>query len=73
MEQWEYRVLSFGGMLKEAKAGDMEAALNEAGQEGWEAVSGMNYGGSGRVFVLLKRRVGAASSSKPDGDTWRRW
>lgn len=45
---WEYRhlVLTAGE--------DVAAALNKAGMEGWEAVSGMAATG-GRVQVILKR------------------
>ena len=40
MDRWEYKVLNFGGVLKSVKAEESGEALNELGQEGWEAVTG---------------------------------
>ena len=37
--QWEYRVLTVGSALKGAKDEQIEAALNELGMDGWEAVN----------------------------------
>lgn len=71
MDRFEYRSLTFGGVLKTAKSDDIEAQLNELGQEGWEAV-GISNDSSGRLQVLLMRRHGdkAAGRSK---DSWGKW
>ena len=36
MNQWEYQALSMGSFWNTIKSEDLEAALNELGEEGWE-------------------------------------
>jgi hypothetical protein len=52
--QWEYRVLTIGGLFG-TKDEQIEAALNEWGEEGWEAVSVYTPEGSGKVTIVAKR------------------
>jgi hypothetical protein len=53
--QWEYRVESFGSMLKNIKDEELQAALNAWGEEGWEVVE-MAYSNSQlKVLVVAKR------------------
>lgn len=52
--QWEYRVKTIG-RLWGTKDEDIEATLNEWGEEGWEAVSVYTPEGSGKVTIVAKR------------------
>ncbi len=71
MDRFEYRFFTFGGILKEAKKDDVEAQLNELGQEGWEA-AGISHDSSGRLIVVLKRRIGGEAAHKSK-DAWGKW
>ena len=51
---WEYRVQTFGSILREAKEQELTLILNAWGQEGWEVVSAAHKS-SGRVIVIAKR------------------
>jgi len=53
--KWEYIVRTFGNALRQAKEADMEAALNELGGEGWEAVSAYVPASGNAVKVIFKR------------------
>ena len=72
MYAWEYRTVTFGGVLKNVKTEDVEPALNELGKEGWEAVGMTGLENTGKVLVLLKRRV-VGPGGRPSGDVWGRW
>ena len=52
--QWEYRVKTIGGVFG-TKDEHIEAALNEWGEEGWEAVNVYTPEGSGKVTIVAKR------------------
>ena len=52
--QWEYRVLTIGGMFG-TKDEQIQAALNEWGDEGWEAIMVYTPEGSGKVTMVAKR------------------
>lgn len=58
--QWEYRVLTVGRAISGAKAGQIEATLNEWGLEGWEAVNVFALSNSTKVTLVAKRQVTAA-------------
>ncbi len=51
---WEYRVLTIGHIWG-TKDEDIQAALNEWGEDGWEAVSVYTPEGSGKVTMVAKR------------------
>ncbi len=36
--QWEYRVATFGSCWRGVDGADLEAVLNEWGEEGWEVI-----------------------------------
>ncbi len=57
--EWEYRVISFGGILRSTKDEDMEAELNALGAEGWEVVSGLARENTFKITVLAKRPLSA--------------
>jgi hypothetical protein len=52
--QWEYRVRTIGGILG-TKDEDIEAVLNELGEEGWEAVNVFTFANSGKATIVAKR------------------
>ena len=52
--QWEYRVLTIGGMFG-TKDEQIQATLNEWGDEGWEAINVYTPEGSGKVTMVAKR------------------
>jgi hypothetical protein len=52
--QWEYRVLTVGSIFG-TKDEQIEATLNEWGEEGREAISVYTPEGSGKVTMVAKR------------------
>jgi hypothetical protein len=52
--QWEYRVLTIGRMWG-TKDEQIQATLNEWGEEGWEAINVYTPEGSGKVTMVAKR------------------
>lgn len=59
--QWEYRVLTVGSVFGGAKDEQVEAALNEWGLEGWEAVNVYAPTNSAKVSLVVKRPLTATS------------
>jgi hypothetical protein len=51
---WEYRVQTIGGIFG-TKDELIETALNEWGEEGWEAINVYTPEGSGKVTMVAKR------------------
>ena len=64
LNQWEYRVLTVGGFLKGVKDADLEAKLDELGEEGWEMVGFRTIENSNQAQAVFKR---------PLDRTARRW
>jgi hypothetical protein len=58
--QWEYRVFTIGNAFNGAKDEQIEAALNEWGLEGWEAVNVYAPSNSPKVTLVAKRPLTAA-------------
>ncbi len=52
--QWEYRVQTIGSVFG-TKDENIEATLNEWGEEGWEAINVYTPEGSGKVTIVAKR------------------
>jgi hypothetical protein len=52
--RWEYRVQTIGSVFG-TKDEQIEATLNEWGEEGWEAVSVYTPSNSGKVTIVAKR------------------
>jgi len=52
---WEYRVQTFGSTFSRPKDQDLEAALNEWGEEGWEITGVLPHENSGKVSLVAKR------------------
>lgn len=66
--QWEYRVVSLGNMWRSPaedtmhpgrKENELEALLNELGQEGWEVTSTFTITNSDKVTLIAKRPLSA--------------
>ncbi|OGO49385.1 MAG: hypothetical protein A2Z30_03720 [Chloroflexi bacterium RBG_16_64_43] len=51
---WEYRVLTVGRWTG-TQDEDLEAALNELGEQGWEAVNVFHREGSPKLTLVAKR------------------
>jgi len=62
--QWEYRVLTTGTFFKGVKDEDLEAELNQLGEEGWELVGFRTIENSNQAQAVFKR---------PLDRTARRW
>ena len=66
--KWEYRVQTIGRFWG---TGDeqIEATLNEWGEEGWEAINVYTPEGSGKVTIVAKRVLTAAARrQRTDGN-----
>lgn len=59
-KQWEYRVQTIGSMFG-TKDEHIQAVLNDWGEEGWEAINVYTPYGSGKVTIVVKRPLTAAS------------
>ena len=64
--QWEYRVQSIGSVFG-TKDEQVEALLNEWGQEGWEATHVFTPSQSGKVTIVAKRPLTASTRRR---STW---
>jgi len=62
--QWEYRVQTIGSMFG-TRDENIEATLNEWGEEGWEAINVYTPEGSGKVTMVAKRPLQATRRSRP--------
>jgi hypothetical protein len=58
--QWEYRVKTIGSSFG-TKDEQIEATLNEWGQEGWEVTHVYTPSQSGKVTIVAKRPLSAFS------------
>ncbi|MBI3173484.1 MAG: hypothetical protein HYZ25_07185 [Chloroflexi bacterium] len=54
MQKWEYRVQTIGGVFG-TKDEQINATLNEWGEDGWEALAVYTPEGSGKVTIVAKR------------------
>ncbi len=54
IKQWEYRVQTIGSMFG-TKDEQIQAMLDEWGQEGWEAINVFTPEGSGKITMVAKR------------------
>jgi hypothetical protein len=60
---WEYRVKSLGSLLREPKDEDVEALLNEWGEEGWEVIS-LCKKTDGRAIIITAKRPLTSTSRR---------
>lgn len=54
IKQWEYRVQTIGSVFG-TKDEQIQATLDEWGQEGWEAINVFTPEGSGKITIVAKR------------------
>ncbi len=54
LQKWEYRVQTIGSMFG-TKDENIEATLNQWGDEGWEVTHVYTPEGSGKVTIVAKR------------------
>ena len=54
MSKWEYRVKTIGGVFG-TKDEQIEATLNEWGEDGWEATQVFTPEGSGKITIVARR------------------
>jgi hypothetical protein len=52
---WEYSVYTSGSALKREPDADLESALNDMGEQGWEVVAAVPIEGSFKIRYILKR------------------
>ncbi|MEW6094297.1 MAG: DUF4177 domain-containing protein [Chloroflexota bacterium] len=64
LNRWEYHVLTVGTFFKGVKDSDLEALLNQLGEEGWEVVGFRTIENSNQSQIIAKR---------PLDRTARRW
>jgi hypothetical protein len=58
-KKWEYRVDTIGSAIRGLKDEEIEAALNEWGQEGWEIISARPPSSSPKITIVAKRLMTA--------------
>lgn len=54
IKRWEYRVQSIGSVLG-TKDEQIQATLDEWGNEGWEAINVFTPSGTGKITIVAKR------------------
>jgi hypothetical protein len=59
-KQWEYRVQTIGSIFG-TKDENIEAVLNEWGNEGWEVTHVYTPEGSGKVTIVAKRPLSSTT------------
>jgi len=60
-KKWEYRVDTIGSAIRGLKDEEIEAALNEWGQEGWEIISARPPTNSSKITIIAKRLMTAGT------------
>ncbi len=68
-QAWEYRVQTFATALRGPKDKEVEATLNEWGEEGWEVVAIRSLESTNKMCVVAKRPLTDSTRrrrSRPD-------
>ncbi|MCS6994468.1 MAG: DUF4177 domain-containing protein [Anaerolineales bacterium] len=55
MPLWEYRVQTFGSFWHGVKAEELQALLNEWGEQGWEVIAIHEVEGHSKINIIAKR------------------
>jgi len=55
IKQWEYRVQTVGSFFGGVKAEELEALLNQWGEEGWEVIDTHILENQNKINVIAKR------------------
>ncbi len=53
--QWEYRVETFGSFFRSVRPEELEASLDEWGEDGWEVFAVYPVPNSTRTMVIARR------------------
>lgn len=61
LQTWEYRVFTTGSFFKGVKDEELEAGLNQLGEEGWELVSSRSIENTNQAQLILKRLLTPAA------------
>jgi len=59
--KWEYRIQTMGSALKQIKDDELEALVNEWGEEGWEIINAHNLESSNKIRIFAKRPLSKSS------------
>ena len=59
--QWEYRVETLGSFWSAPKDEDLEAAMDEWGEEGWQVISLYKSSSGEKVTVVAMRQLTLAT------------
>jgi hypothetical protein len=54
-KKWQYRVDTLGSAIRGLKDEEIEAVLNEWGEEGWEIISARPPTNSSKITIIAKR------------------
>ncbi len=63
---WEYRAETIGSTWSGLKDEDLEAVLDEWGEEGWEVISALAISGSNKIKIIAKRPLNERNRRKRD-------
>lgn len=59
--RWEYRVQTLGSTFKQIKDDELEALINEWGEEGWEVINAHSLESSNKIRIFAKRPASKSS------------
>jgi len=57
LNQWEYSVKTIGSFFKGVRDDELEAMLNQMGEEGWEVVAFRTIENSNQAQLVAKRSL----------------
>ncbi len=61
MDQWEYRVFTVGSFFKGVPDAELEAFLNDLGQEGWKVTGFRTIENSNKAQLIARRPLDRAT------------
>ena len=64
--QWEYHIEVLGSTFKSLKPEQIETALNEFGEMGWEVINLHQPQNSNRIWIVMRRPVTPATRRRYD-------
>ncbi len=68
--QWEYRIEILGSALRGLKKDEVEAYLNQVGEEGWEVINLHHPTNSSKVWVTMKRPLTTDTRRRRSRPDW---
>ena len=67
---WEYRVETIGATFRGASDEDLEALLDEWGQDGWEVIAFHPIYGSNKIAIVAKREQTSSRRRNSNVGQW---